>query len=391
MDRNDFLSRNRITEEDWNRVTITWDGLLAIHEDYRERVRHLESTAEFVVKSIQAFAGVHSVRWRVKDPEHLLEKIIRKQCEAKPAKKYLSISVANYHRIVSDLVGVRALHLFKDDVFDVHDQVRSMWELSEKPVSYIREGDPEDLVASFKQCGIVPKVHPAGYRSVHYVLKMKPGVTEILVEVQVRTIFEEAWSEIDHRVRYPNFSENKQIESILKIFNRLAGSADEMGGFIKNLNSAFDDIDGRVSKADSDRDNALEQMQQLLSRLKTAEQVNAESESNISQLQSELDKLTTAVKEGVEEKNDLRSATSGLGRSKVGMMVLTVAGSGEDVSAFVSVLTSHGYRTASRKSPTRDGRVISTIELRGADQDDYQRIKAIAEEAKVQFVRVRML
>lgn len=304
MDRASFLIRNKITEDQWARVSISWDDLLVIYRDYIERVRQLEGTAEFVVKTIQSFKGVHSVRWRVKDPEHLLEKIIRKQCEDKPAKKYLSISVDNYHRVVSDLVGVRALHLFKDDVFEIHQKVSSMWDLGEKPVSYIREGDPEDLVSAFKQCGITPKVHPAGYRSVHYVLKMKPSIAEILVEVQVRTIFEEAWSEIDHRVRYPNFSENKQIESILKIFNRLAGSADEMGGFIKSLSGELENIDSRVSKADSDRDNALEQMQQLVSRLTAAEQLNAESATSFAQLQAELDKVKAAVKEGSVEKKE---------------------------------------------------------------------------------------
>lgn len=302
MDRESFSLRNRISDDDWSRLTISWDGLLAIYQDYLGRIRQLEDAAEFVVKTIQSFKGVHSVRWRVKDPEHLLEKIIRKQCEAKPSKKYLSISDKNYHRVVSDLIGVRALHLFKDDVFQIHDKVSSMWEFAERAVSYIREGDPEDLVSAFKRYGITPKIHPAGYRSVHYVMKMRPSVIEVLVEVQVRTIFEEAWSEIDHRVRYPNFSDNKQIESILKIFNRLAGSADEMGGFIKRLSGEFDEIDFRVSKADADRDNALEQMQQLVFRLATAEQLNAESAANFEQLQAELDKVKAAVKEGADDK-----------------------------------------------------------------------------------------
>lgn len=38
--------------------------------------------------------------------------------------------------------------------------------------------------------------------------------------------------EIDHKVRYPNFSDDKLIESILQTFNRIAGSADEIGSFV---------------------------------------------------------------------------------------------------------------------------------------------------------------
>jgi hypothetical protein len=56
-----------------------------------------------------------------------------------------------------------------------------------------------------------------------------------VVELQVRTIFEEAWSEIDHRVRYPRVSDEELLEQFLAIFSRLAGSADEMGTFIKQL------------------------------------------------------------------------------------------------------------------------------------------------------------
>ncbi|MEJ5278237.1 hypothetical protein WH299_03055 [Pseudomonas sp. MYb541] len=302
MDRASFLSRNRVSDQEWAKVSISWEELLEIHTDYSGRIRQLEDAAEFVVKTIQSFSGVHSVRWRVKDPEHLIEKIIRKQSVEKPTKKYLSISKNNYHKIVSDLVGVRALHLFKDEVFNIHEKVTEMWGLDEKAVSYIREGDPQDLVTAFKQCGITPKIHPAGYRSVHYVLKMRPGNTEILIEVQVRTIFEEAWSEIDHKVRYPNFSENKQIESILKIFNRLAGSADELGGFIKSLNSEFDEIDHRVSNANKDRDQSIEKMQALVSQLSAAKQLNAEATTNLVRLQSELDKVKAAVKEGSESK-----------------------------------------------------------------------------------------
>ena len=304
MELSDFLARNRLSQEEWDRASISWEELVAIRDDYGQRKKQLEDAAEFVVKGMQAFVGVHSVRWRVKDADHLLEKIVRKRCENRPAKKYMDISSDNYYKVVSDLVGVRALHLFKDDVFNIHRQVSAMWSFSEKPVSYIREGDPPDLVRAFKHDNITPKIHPAGYRSVHYVLKMRPGLVDILVEVQVRTIFEEAWSEIDHKVRYPNFSENKQIESILKIFNRLAGSADELGGFIKNLSGEFDDIDERVNKADCDRDLALEEMQKLVSQLTAVEQLNEEGMSKVKMLQSELDKVKVAVKDGGDDKKD---------------------------------------------------------------------------------------
>jgi ppGpp synthetase/RelA/SpoT-type nucleotidyltranferase len=295
MDKADFLERNNISPEDFIKADIEWKDLLSIFSDFQDKRAQLEGFAEFVVKGIQAFDEVHSVRWRVKDPEHLLEKIIRKRCESNPSKKYLNISVENYTSIVTDLVGVRALHLFKDQAFDIHSKIKKMWAFSEKPVSYVREGDDSELLEQFRSTGITPKVHKAGYRSVHYVLKMKPNLSEFRIELQVRTIFEEGWSEIDHKVRYPNFSNNKQIETILKIFNRLAGSADELGAFIRGLSLELDRFDGQINQAAVERDDALEKMQLALNELAAAQQKNGEGTEKVKEVQNELDRFKTTV------------------------------------------------------------------------------------------------
>lgn len=304
MDLDLFLTNNRISQEDWFAAAIPWEELIAIYDDHRVRIRELEDTANFFVRSMQGFSGVHSVRWRVKDPEHLIEKIIRKRAESACSEKYKKIDRTNYHEVVSDLIGVRALHLFKDDCLDIHDQVERMWEFAESAVSYVREGDRTELMESLRGRGVDSKVHPAGYRSVHYVVKTKPGLREVLVEVQVRTVFEEAWSEIDHTVRYPNFSENEQLENVLKIFNRLAGSADEMGGFIKSLSCEFDRFDETLKQAHADRDQALDEMQKLVSQLASAEQLGADSAAQVCQLQSELDKVKNAINAGKEASDD---------------------------------------------------------------------------------------
>nr|WP_279230463.1 hypothetical protein [Clostridium thermarum] len=69
----------------------------------------------------------------------------------------------------------------------------------------------------------------------NYVIKSHPTNETIFAEIQVRTIFEEAWSELDHDVRYPYDIDNELLRSYLIMFNRLAGTADEMGSFIKHL------------------------------------------------------------------------------------------------------------------------------------------------------------
>ncbi|MBP2655628.1 MAG: RelA/SpoT domain protein [Firmicutes bacterium] len=57
----------------------------------------------------------------------------------------------------------------------------------------------------------------------------------MVAELHVRTIFEEAWSEINHHIRYHYQVDNHILGNYLEIFNRLVDSADEMGSFIKLL------------------------------------------------------------------------------------------------------------------------------------------------------------
>ncbi len=119
-----FLKRNRISKNDWDKAEISVDDLKSIATVYVKNIPHLNESAEFLAKVLQKCPQVHSVRWRVKDPEHLLEKIIRKR--ASGSKKYLEISERNYSEIVTDLVGVRVLHLFKYEWLDIHSYILSV-------------------------------------------------------------------------------------------------------------------------------------------------------------------------------------------------------------------------------------------------------------------------
>jgi putative GTP pyrophosphokinase len=110
MTLEEFQAKNRISQETWEKSNCEWALLEAIASDHQENHDLLRETAEAFARIIQKFEAVHSVRWRVKDTEHLLEKIVRKR--ASGAEKYSNISVQNYRGIVTDLVGIRALHLF---------------------------------------------------------------------------------------------------------------------------------------------------------------------------------------------------------------------------------------------------------------------------------------
>ncbi len=234
LDRDEFFKEFSISEDYFNETGLNWKELQDIYLNYSSLISYLEKEAEHIFSKLRDVPNVHSVRRRVKKPRHLIEKIIRK------GKKYSEqgINVENYKSIVTDLIGIRVLHLFKDDWQEIHKEITRLWETKETPQVNIRRGDYnlETLRENIKDlnCDIILREH--GYRSVHYLVGVPLSKDEeILVEIQVRTVFEEAWSEIDHIIRYPYDVDNPVLTEYLAIFNRIVGSADEMGMFIKKL------------------------------------------------------------------------------------------------------------------------------------------------------------
>lgn len=285
----EFCARNNVSAETFEKADIRWETLLEIAADHGRESNHLQDSAEYFAKTIQKFDGVHSVRWRVKDTQHLLEKIIRKRAEGNA--KYSDITPNNYFERVTDLVGIRALHLFKETCFDIDTAIRASWTPTEEPIAYIRNGDSESLKTRFQEEHFDVRNHPAGYRSVHYVISSTPRKRTIFAEIQVRTIFEEGWSEIDHKIRYPNFSDNRLVQYFLEIFNRMAGSADDMGGFVLGLVATLKEMDEEILASKNAKESTLKEMEHALAQLEKAKRQDHASRESIASLKKELEKL----------------------------------------------------------------------------------------------------
>lgn len=284
-----FLLRNSISISNWEKSQLSWETLQSIAEVHETRMDELRDSAEMFARVIQRIPSVHSVRWRIKDTDHLLEKIVRKCLDGK--EKYLNIQADNYHTVVTDLVGIRALHLFKEDCFAIDEALRAIWDSEEEPIAYVRDGDPQHLTDRFVAQGFNVQRHSAGYRSIHYIFASKPSKRTNLAEVQVRTIFEEGWSEIDHKVRYPNFSDDQQVAYFLTIFNRLAGSADEMGTFVKGLTSSISDFRQKLEDAAARDDASVTEIERLVSELEAVKRQDKDTKVTIDSLRKEVAKL----------------------------------------------------------------------------------------------------
>lgn len=246
MNQSEFFAKYNIKAAKFEETGLIWEDLLVIYHDYVEFRKKLEEPALQLLNHIVKASNVHYVRYRIKNAEHLIEKIIRKKID----EPEIELSLDNYKTKITDLIGLRALHLFKEDWKGIDDFLRNKCNMTKTPLVYYRKGDDPNAISDFEVLQFSVKEHGYGYRSIHYFSEVDVPETEIkiAVEIQVRTIFEEAWSEIDHKIRYPYYLDHKLFAQYLMIFNRLAGSADEMGTFIKLLQVEIDSHNNEIKE-----------------------------------------------------------------------------------------------------------------------------------------------
>lgn len=172
---------------------------------------------------------IHSMRKRLKDDAHLAEKVRRKDAEGR------AITPENLFVEVTDLAGVRVLHLYQEQFALLHSFIsgrvkKKVWKLVEKPVAYT--WDPESVVF-FKKFKLRTEVKPSYYTSVHYlVAPANEEESSVCCEIQVRTLFEEAWGEIDHSINYPDKTEKLASLEQLRVLSKLVSTGSRLADSI---------------------------------------------------------------------------------------------------------------------------------------------------------------
>lgn len=280
MYKHDFLARYNLDESALTEAGLTWDELRAIDEAYLRLKPELESVGRYVVDALLKCSDVHSITFRLKDNEHLLEKVVRK----KRQDRNRIITVDTFRDEITDLVGIRALHLFKEDWISVHRYIRDTWKLVEPPLAYVRAGDSETIVDYYRQNDCEVQEHPFGYRSVHYIIESCPNRQCYQVEVQVRTVFEEAWGEIDHVVRYPYDTENELLVRLSSILNRLSANADELGSYMRYLKRKTDIMEQRYADTVRERNETIATLRAKIERLEVDGAVKESLSADLSEI-----------------------------------------------------------------------------------------------------------
>lgn len=204
-----------------SRILIEFDNAHAAYEDYARTVSDL-------VRQILAASGVtvHSVTSRCKQRQSLSRKL------SLPDKSYQALAD------ITDIAAIRITTYFSDDV-DV------VAELIEKEFKVV----PDQSVD--KRVLLDPDRF--GYQSLHYVANLATARCELIeyqrfsglkIEIQIRSILQHAWAEIEHDLGYKSASGIPR--DVRRRFARVAGLLELADAEFASIRKSLEDYEGSV-------------------------------------------------------------------------------------------------------------------------------------------------
>lgn len=216
------------------RIKDAYDANIESFDHFQKGIRNL-----FEARSMSQ--SVHSIRHRLKDFDHLIKKIERKNIEdaARPIEdRKGQITHENLFSRVTDIAGVRVLHLHFSQFKNIHEFIQKKIAtdellLVEPPKAYTWDLESGQY---FQALGLEPETKESYYTSIHYVFRPN-AKSPATCEVQVRTLLEEVWGEVDHTMNYPQPTVDENCRNQIRILARLVGAGTHLADLIMRQRS----------------------------------------------------------------------------------------------------------------------------------------------------------
>ncbi|WP_203136445.1 GTP pyrophosphokinase [Microbacterium sp. JZ31] len=159
------------------------DRLSRFLADYRFGMREIETKLSILRDDFEhahAYNPVEHISCRLKSPDSIAEKVVRKGIEP---------DLATIRREITDIAGVRVTCSFVRDVYRLFDLLVGQDDITLREV--------KDYIAT-------PKAN--GYKSLHAIVEvpvfLAQGMVRVPVEVQLRTIAMDFWASLEHKIYY---------------------------------------------------------------------------------------------------------------------------------------------------------------------------------------------
>lgn len=160
---------------------------------------------------------IKAIYTRIKRPERVVDKILGKN------KEYPAGLVEDSFQQMHDCIGVRIIVYFLCQLPYIDRELRTSDQIELSTILPPKAYLSQDLLNRFGLSHITHKEKESGYASLHYVARLKSKIKKEKdaehpwFEIQVRTLAQELWSEMEHIMAYKaetrtNFSARRRFQ-----------------------------------------------------------------------------------------------------------------------------------------------------------------------------------
>lgn len=240
------MSRSKLSKNEQGRIERVIKRYLDV--DSQDLVKRCELQVNALLSTSDDLSKhVHSTKSRIKDPEHLRDKLVRKALSCKENGEQFDITPGNLFEHITDLVGYRILHLHTKQIEVINRVVLELlrserWFVMEGPIARTWDDEFRDY---FHTIGIETVDSKSMYTSVHYIFKANEQA-KCACELQVRTLAEELWGEVDHKINYPHKAKSVACREQIKVLARVTSSCSRLVDSI--FHSYQEDEDKKIQR-----------------------------------------------------------------------------------------------------------------------------------------------
>ena len=192
-----------------------WESLMFL---YNSAIKEIMTKIEILKDEFEYthhYNPIEHVTSRLKTPQSIVRKLKKQGYET---------DIASMHRYLNDIAGVRIVCSFTSDIYRIADMIGS-------------QSDIKTLL--IKNYIVSPK--PNGYKSYHMIVTvpvfLSDRVVETKVEIQIRTIAQDFWASLEHKIYYK--MEGNCPEEIKQELTRCAEMVSVLDDRMLSLNEAI--------------------------------------------------------------------------------------------------------------------------------------------------------
>lgn len=157
-----------------------WDTVIFI---YNSALKEIGTKIDILNDEFQhrhRYNPIEHVKSRIKDPESIVKKLKKRGYET---------SIENMVKYINDIAGIRIICSFTSDIYKIAEMIANQSDLK---------------ILSIKDYIKYPK--ESGYQSYHMIVTvpifLSDSVIDTKVEIQIRTIAQDFWATLEHKIYY---------------------------------------------------------------------------------------------------------------------------------------------------------------------------------------------